>query len=143
MHAWNNLRGGPRGWGVGAHDGGSLKTFAPAESFGGRSHAKPRSCLVHMEYADTGPAPGWWALTGTPGTGKSTVTRCLPPHVVAIELRDLAAGFAGRAPGPRPVEVDLPKLGAWMRRHPPPVPVVVSGYLAHHLPVEGTIVLRC
>jgi len=30
-----------------------------------------------------------------------------------------------------------------MRRHLPPDPVIVAGYLAHRLPIERVIVLRC
>jgi adenylate kinase len=96
-----------------------------------------------MECSDTGSAPGWWALSGTPGTGKSTVARRLLPQVLAFELRDLAAGLDGRVPGGRPVPVRLPAIRAWMRRHPPSRPVVVAGYLTHRLPVRGIVVLRC
>jgi adenylate kinase len=96
-----------------------------------------------MEYDSTGSAPGWWALTGTPGTGKSTVARALVPELFALELRDLAAGFTASRPASGPVLVDLPRIARWMRRHVPPAPVVLSGYLSHRLPVEGAIVLRC
>ncbi len=96
-----------------------------------------------MECHFTGPPPGWWSLTGTPGTGKSTVARSLPPDVLALELRDLANGRFGQVPARGPAEVDFRALGAWMRRHVPPNPVVLAGYLSHRLPVERAIVLRC
>jgi adenylate kinase len=96
-----------------------------------------------MECTDAGREPGWWALTGTPGTGKSSVARALPPQVLSVELRDLASGLSVDPPGKGPVEVDLGKLSAWMRRHPPPAPVLVAGYLSHRLPIDRVVVLRC
>jgi broad-specificity NMP kinase len=44
----------------------------------------------------------------------------------------------------RKVEVDLPKLGRWLRAHrADPAPSVLVGHLAHRLPVRDAIVLRC
>ncbi|HTT35308.1 MAG TPA: AAA family ATPase [Thermoplasmata archaeon] len=99
--------------------------------------------------ADGRPAPrrpragrGWFALTGTPGTGKSTVARLLGPGIGVEEVgaRALATG-AGRRMGPG-VEVDLGRLARSVRGTPVP-PQVVVGHLAHLLPIRRTIVLRC
>lgn len=96
-----------------------------------------------MEWPIRGPAVGWWALTGTPGVGKSSVARQLPPDAVAVELGDLARGFGGRPTSGGGVEVDLARLGRFVRARRPGTPAVVVGYLSHRLPVHGTIVLRC
>ncbi len=84
------------------------------------------------------------ALTGTPGTGKSSVARALARRHRVVEVGDLARSLgAGRGRG-RSVEVDLPLLrrrllrpGAWGDIE------VVVGHLAHLLPVRRVVVLRC
>lgn len=96
-----------------------------------------------MEWSRTLPSGGWWALTGTPGVGKSTVLRALPPRRFGIELADLALGFGGRRGRGRVVEVDLPRLARYLSAHRPGTPVILAGHLAHRLPVEGIFVLRC
>lgn len=83
------------------------------------------------------------ALTGTPGTGKSSVARLLRSRIRAVEVRDLARG-AGAAHGVgRSVEVDLVRLRSWLRRHPPVSPIVYVGHLSHLLPVRDVVLLRC
>ena len=96
-----------------------------------------------MEWPRRGPARGWWALTGTPGTGKSTVLRHLPPDALPIELADLARAFGGRDLGGRSVEVDVPAVARYVRSTHPKLPVIVGGHLAHRLPIERVLVLRC
>ncbi len=82
------------------------------------------------------------ALTGTPGTGKSSVARALGPRWSSIEVAALAARTGtSRGRGRRTI-VDLPALRARLRRSPPGVDLLV-GHLAHLLPVGGVIVLRC
>lgn len=82
------------------------------------------------------------ALTGVPGTGKSTTAATLPSRLRSVELGDLAYrwGVARRSVGG--FVVDLPGLIRRYRRGPPDVDVVV-GHLAHLLPVRDVIVLRC
>jgi len=88
-------------------------------------------------------ARGFYALSGTPGTGKSSVARALPPALLGVELADLSYGFGGRAAGRFVTEVDLPALARFVRRARPSGPVVLAGHLAHRLPVRGIAVLRC
>ena len=90
------------------------------------------------------PPPGWIALTGTPGTGKSSASRLLP-YDEPIEVRDLALRLgAGKRTGRHHVEVDLTRLISSFRRHRSAHPAgLVVGHLAHLLPVQYTIVLRC
>lgn len=83
------------------------------------------------------------ALTGTPGTGKSSVARHLAPRRSSIEVGDLALRLGcGRRAGPRSITVDLPALATAVRADRPPEEIVV-GHLAHLLPVREAIVLRC
>lgn len=89
------------------------------------------------------------ALTGTPGTGKSAVGRALarqgvPVVPVAEAARRLGAvaGFDRRRRTP---EVDVRRLGRALDRELAAArgDVVLEGHLAHHLPVDGAVVLRC
>jgi adenylate kinase len=83
------------------------------------------------------------ALTGTPGSGKSRVAAVLDPKWGAVEVGDLAVerGFGRRARGQ--VRVDLPALRRYLSSGSAAAPGVLVGHLAHLLPVEGAIVLRC
>ncbi len=82
------------------------------------------------------------ALTGTPGTGKSSVARRLRP-LRTVEVADLARawGVARRRNGA--VEVDLRAL---LRAARSPRALaefdVVVGHLAHFLPLRDVVVLR-
>ena len=84
------------------------------------------------------------ALTGTPGTGKSSVAARLPPRWRAIEVGDLARRLGVARGRGRSVEVDLVRMrrafewGALGSSYE-----VVVGHLAHLLPVRDVIVLRC
>jgi adenylate kinase len=85
----------------------------------------------------------WVALTGTPGTGKSSIARCLPRGWSAIEVAELGHDLdCARPVRGRGSEIDL----ACMRRRWPdpgrPRRCVV-GHLAHLLPVQDVVVLRC
>jgi adenylate kinase len=92
---------------------------------------------------DPDPRVGWVALTGTPGTGKTTVASHLPARWSPIEVGELAESLGAARPrrGGGYV-VDLERLA---RKFPPAgarVRVLV-GHLAHLLPVRTAIVLRC
>jgi adenylate kinase len=78
------------------------------------------------------------ALTGTPGTGKSSVAAALRGRRTSLEVSEWAlASHAGRRRG-RGVAVDLARLP----RRLPDVDLLV-GHLAHLVPVRDVIVLRC
>jgi adenylate kinase len=84
------------------------------------------------------------ALTGTPGTGKSTVARLLARRYRSAEVGALALRCgAGHREGRGAVLVDLRRLRSALRRSDRPAPDLLVGHLAHLLPVRAAIVLRC
>ncbi len=93
--------------------------------------------------SDRRPARRPVALTGTPGTGKSSVAAHLP-DVRSIEVGALAADW-GMARGPAAHRmVDLPAMIARARRPDAFGDVeLVVGHLAHLLPLRRAVVLRC
>ena len=86
--------------------------------------------------------PARAALTGTPGTGKSTTAAELAPGLRTVEVADLALSWGLARRSGRSVTVDLEGLRDRFRRTPPSVDLVV-GHLAHLLPVRDVVVLRC
>jgi broad-specificity NMP kinase len=82
-------------------------------------------------------------LTGTPGTGKSSVARRLRP-LRAVEVADLALAWSVGRRIPSGVEVDLPALLLRARRPGALDGIdVVVGHLAHLLPLRDVALLRC
>ncbi|MGI0133290.1 MAG: AAA family ATPase, partial [Thermoplasmata archaeon] len=84
------------------------------------------------------------SLTGTPGTGKSSIARALPAGHRPVEVGALALKLGvGRGRG-RSIEVDLPALAARFRAHRHLFRHrLIVGHLAHLLPIRDAIVLRC
>ena len=83
----------------------------------------------------------WFALTGTPGCGKSAAAARLGPGVAVEEVAALAVRLGTARRLRHGVEVDLARTAARFRRRGPPG--VVVGHLAHLLPIRNAIVLRC
>lgn len=84
------------------------------------------------------------ALTGTPGTGKSSVARRLAARWSVVEVAELARSHRAARRLRRGIEVDLARLRRALRRPGALADVdLVVGHLAHLLPVRGAIVLRC
>ena len=90
------------------------------------------------------------ALTGTPGTGKTTVAELLADAGLAVESVEQLAerhgciGDVDPLDGARPV--DLWALSASLEeewRTPPDTNIVIDGHLSHNLPVNAVVVLRC
>ncbi|HYK94221.1 MAG TPA: AAA family ATPase [Thermoplasmata archaeon] len=121
------------------HTGGSLRTFAPPSPDGRRTTPPARRKVGRKPLRN----PGSFALTGTPGTGKSSVAIRLR-RLDVIEVADAAVRYgAGRRAGAS-VLVDV----ALLRSSIPPLvpganPRVLVGHLSHFLPVQGIVVLRC
>lgn len=98
--------------------------------------------------------PRAWALTGTPGTGKSTVAKILArssTRYQLVEVGDLAldrgSGKWRRGPRRGTVIVDMTDLRRSLRADPVRPPrgstYIHVGHLSHLLPVAGIVVLRC
>ena len=88
------------------------------------------------------------ALTGTPGTGKTTVGRLLASRGIAvIDLNALAEEAGARTVYDRvrgTSEVDLEVLGDALLERAAGFTgsVIAEGHLAHHLPCSAIVVLR-
>jgi adenylate kinase len=92
----------------------------------------------------SGSAPRPVALTGTPGTGKSTIARELSRTLRVIEVADLARRHGAAAGTGRNVVIDMGRLSRALRAPSESRDLdVVVGHLAHLLPVRDSIVLRC
>ena len=87
----------------------------------------------------------WVALTGTPGTGKTSASTQLPASIEVVEVSALALRLGvGRLQKNGSVVVDLRRFRrafqTYARAHSRGV---IVGHLAHFLPVSYIIVLRC
>ncbi|MCI4363270.1 MAG: AAA family ATPase [Thermoplasmata archaeon] len=87
-------------------------------------------------------APEWVALTGTPGTGKSSVGRLLRSSFAVLEVVALARSHGAAVGKGRASTVDLPRLRTRLEGRPPRTTLVV-GHLSHLLPVDRAVLLRC
>ena len=88
-------------------------------------------------------------LTGTPGTGKTTVAKAISDLAVTLNVSDLAEerGFLGSfEPDEEVKEIDIENLvpvleEEWITE--PDGLTIIEGHLAHHLPCDVVVVLRC
>lgn len=83
------------------------------------------------------------AVTGTPGTGKTTVTRHLDTDLAVVHLNDVIRdeGLYTRVDESRDSAVaDLDAVADWLDGREN---VVVESHLAHYFDADVTIVLRC
>lgn len=83
------------------------------------------------------------ALSGTPGTGKTTVADLLADEVTVVHLNDVieAEGlYTERDPERDSLVADLDAVEAWLDGRDADL---VESHLAHLLPAERVVVLRC
>lgn len=83
------------------------------------------------------------AVTGTPGSGKTTATEHLETDLDVVHLNELVRdrGFTqGRDEDRDTVVVDPDAVEAWFDGREE---VLVESHLAHHLAVDRVVVLRC
>lgn len=90
------------------------------------------------------------AVTGTPGTGKTTATERLGDRLDGtIEIAHLndvirAEGFStGTDESRDSLVADLDAVKRWLDNRFDTDRVVVESHLAHHLPADRVVVLRC
>ena len=90
------------------------------------------------------------ALSGTPGTGKSTIAGLLSSHGMSVsKIEDLAqqAGAleeVDATDGAHPVDMDILLQFIdenWRKK--PSESKIIDGHLSHNLPVNAVVVLRC
>jgi adenylate kinase len=90
----------------------------------------------------------WFALTGTPGTGKTSVAEALRERGwIVIDLNKIARdhGFiTGRDPDRDTDLVDLDKVSRFLEKEfGDDKDIILEGHWAHKLQVHRAIVLRC
>lgn len=86
------------------------------------------------------------ALTGTPGTGKTSVAAALREElgIPVVAVNALVDGMETDHDAERDAAmVDPERLRAAFKSADVPENAIVEGHLAHHLPVDVTVVLRC
>lgn len=85
-----------------------------------------------------------WAITGTPGTGKTTVTNRLEldrPLIHLNEVIDEHDFSTGTDPKRGSQIADIDAVREWAEKQPSDA--VFESHLSHLLPVDRVIVLRC
>lgn len=84
-----------------------------------------------------------WALSGTPGTGKTAVSDIIEGKgYTVLRLKDVVLNFViGHDDDRDSMIVDEEQLDIYVRSLPDDL--IVEGHLSHLLGVEGVIILRC
>ena len=85
-----------------------------------------------------------WAITGTPGVGKTSVATRLELDYPIVHLNDLIkinSFSVGRDPARGSTIADIDALTDWFADQP--TNVIIESHVAHFLPVDRIIVLRC
>jgi len=83
------------------------------------------------------------AVTGTPGTGKTTVTDLLETDLDVVHLNDVIREeglYDGVDEARDSVYTDLDAVREWLDGRED---VVFESHLAHHVPADRVVVLRC
>jgi adenylate kinase len=84
------------------------------------------------------------ALTGTPGTGKTSAAASLPVPVVALgEVIEREGLWTERDETRDSLVADLERVAEWLASEAPEGDHVVESHLAHLLPADRAVVLRC
>jgi adenylate kinase len=90
------------------------------------------------------------ALSGTPGTGKSTIAGLLSSHGIRVSKIEELAQQAGAleevdaTDGAHPVDMDILLKSIdknWQKK--PSETQIIDGHLSHNLPVNAVVILRC
>ncbi len=80
-------------------------------------------------------------VTGTPGTGKTSVAQELPYDV--IDLTEFVKQRSLGSEGKNEFEAEIHRMVEELEREVDMEEVVIEGHLAHHFPADYCIVLRC
>jgi adenylate kinase len=84
------------------------------------------------------------ALTGTPGTGKTSAAAALDLPVVALnDVVEREGLWTDRDDDRDSLVADVDALGDWLATESPDGDHVVESHLAHLFPADRVVVLRC
>jgi adenylate kinase len=82
------------------------------------------------------------ALTGSPGTGKSTLAEALKQHgLKIIRLEDIAKEADALANESSTNIIETSKLSEWVWSGDEPC--IIDGHLSHYCTIDAVIILRC
>jgi adenylate kinase len=81
------------------------------------------------------------ALTGTPGTGKTTIAGLLPYHVIDINALVKGGMNFGKDPERGCLEADMDALANYLARLDSDETLILEGHFSHHF-ADWSIVLR-
>jgi adenylate kinase len=81
-------------------------------------------------------------VTGTPGTGKTTVTERLDTDLQVVHLNELIRERGLHRDRDETRDSVVADMDA-VRKHLPEGDAIVESHLAHHLPADRVVVLRC
>jgi adenylate kinase len=104
--------------------------------------------LSKMVFSKRGVMAMWFALTGTPGTGKTSVAETLRERGwIVLDLNKIARDHGyiiGRDPERDTDLVDLDKVSRFLEKEfGDDKDIILEGHWAHKLQVQRAIVLRC
>jgi adenylate kinase len=83
------------------------------------------------------------AVTGTPGTGKTTAVEHVDTELEVVHLNDVIRErelATGTDPDRGSLVADVDALGEWLAGRDD---LLVESHLAHHFPADRVVVLRC
>ena len=89
------------------------------------------------------------AITGTPGSGKSSLSEILGTDYVSLEVKELSKEYGCISLSENdnnPSIIDIDELTSILSKDwekPPTKSILVVGHLSHLLPVDAIIILRC
>jgi adenylate kinase len=81
------------------------------------------------------------ALTGTPGTGKTTIAGLLPYSVIDINALVKGGMNFGKDPERGCLEADMDALAKYLAKQNPDETIILEGHFSHHF-ADWSIVLR-
>jgi adenylate kinase len=81
------------------------------------------------------------ALTGTPGTGKTTIAGLLPYKIIDINALVKGGMNFGKDPERGCLEADMDALASYLAKLDPDETIILEGHFSHHF-ADWSIVLR-
>ena len=127
---------------AGRHCAGTSKGHNLPQTYPNSPPSRVSGDNISFKNRQAFPAPMYVALTGTPGTGKTSAATILSKRGFAVStVEELAAQHGALETAEGGKEVDTDKLSKSMPESPQTL--IIVGHLAHHLPNDFCIILRC